>query len=51
MYSVIVICTSILFFLLFSSWSMSCQVAEVKENDVEMETRNNETGLQIEQAQ
>lgn len=37
MYSVTVICTSILFFLLFSSWSMSCQVAEVKEN-VEMET-------------
>uniref|UniRef100_A0A8C7UYA0 Zona pellucida sperm-binding protein 4-like n=1 Tax=Oncorhynchus mykiss TaxID=8022 RepID=A0A8C7UYA0_ONCMY len=51
MYSVIVICTSILFFLLLSSWSMSCQVAEVKENDVEMETRNNETGLQVEQAQ
>ncbi|XP_029583897.1 zona pellucida sperm-binding protein 2-like isoform X2 [Salmo trutta] len=50
MCSVTVICTSILFFLLFSSWSMSCHVAEVKEN-VEMETRNDETGQQVEQAQ
>ncbi|CAB1341910.1 unnamed protein product [Coregonus sp. 'balchen'] len=45
----LVVCTSILFFLLFSSWSMmSCQV---EENEVEMETRNKETGLQVEQAQ